>query len=273
MQYSKTVLALGPETTTPGAETTANAPTLAKSSNSDSPKLSPPRHTTRIDGRNVHFSAGHVGHTLNVALLMAGALFGFTIGVPVATAAPCPDIEVVFARGTTEPAGVGEVGQAFVDSLRAQTGGQSLEVYPVHYPASADYSNSSAAGAHDAAGHVKSTVAKCPNTKIVLGGYSQGAVVIDRITTQLPPHVADHVAALAVFANPSSGIARKLGGGGPLPTIGPLYLSKTIDQCVPNDLICSDGRSLSAHEAHEYVQNGMTNNAAAFAASRLAPAQ
>ena len=42
---------------------------------------------------------------------------------PLATAAaPCPDIEVVFARGTTEPPGVGGVGQAFVDSLRSQVG-------------------------------------------------------------------------------------------------------------------------------------------------------
>ena len=32
----------------------------------------------------------------------------------------CPDVEVVFARGTFEPPGVGATGQAFVDALRAR---------------------------------------------------------------------------------------------------------------------------------------------------------
>ncbi|MCW2653669.1 MAG: Cutinase, partial [Mycobacterium sp.] len=43
-------------------------------------------------------------------------------GVPSASADDCPDAEVTFARGTDEPAGVGRVGQALVDSLRQQTG-------------------------------------------------------------------------------------------------------------------------------------------------------
>jgi cutinase len=38
------------------------------------------------------------------------------------SAAPCPDVEVVSARATTEPPGVGQVGQAFVDSLRSHVG-------------------------------------------------------------------------------------------------------------------------------------------------------
>ena len=40
-----------------------------------------------------------------------------------------------------------------------------------------------------------------------------------------------------------------------------------IDMCVPNDPICSEGRDPGAHVA--YVQTGMTNQAAAFAAGRL----
>jgi cutinase len=38
--------------------------------------------------------------------------------IPSARAATRPDVEVLFARATTEPPGVGQVGQAFVDSLR-----------------------------------------------------------------------------------------------------------------------------------------------------------
>jgi cutinase len=61
-----------------------------------------------------------IGRTLVVALTAAFALVSTPLGVPSATAEPCsPDVEVVFARGTGEPAGVGGVGQAFVDALRS----------------------------------------------------------------------------------------------------------------------------------------------------------
>lgn len=54
------------------------------------------------------------------------ALASATIVIPGAFAAACPDVEVVFARATTEPPGIGAVGQAFVDSLRSQVGGKSI---------------------------------------------------------------------------------------------------------------------------------------------------
>jgi cutinase len=45
--------------------------------------------------------------------------------------------------------------------------------------------------------------ANCPNTRMVLGGYSQGAGVIDSSTAAMPPQVADHVAAAALFGTAS----------------------------------------------------------------------
>ena len=119
---------------------------------------------------------------LAAAVVTTGALLTTAVTFPSATAAPCPDIEVVFARGTTEPPGVGGVGQAFVDSLREQVGGRSVGVYPVNYPATNDFGNSIPAGANDASARVQSMAANCPNTRMVLGGYSQGAAVMDVIT-------------------------------------------------------------------------------------------
>jgi len=50
--------------------------------------------------------------------------------------------------------------------------------------------------------------------------------------------------------------------------IGPMYAAKTIDLCVPNDPICFEGGwDWGAHGA--YVQSGMVDQAAVFAASRL----
>ena len=203
---------------------------------------------------------------LGAAVVAVWALPTAAVIVPSATAASCPDVDVVFARGTTEPPGVGGVGQAFVDSLRPQVGGRSVGVYPVNYPATNDFANSIPAGAGDASAHVQSEAASCPNTRMVLGGYSQGAAVIDRITETMPPAVADHVAAVAVFGNPKSMLSRSLGAGR-LPAISSLYAPKTIDLCVPGDPICGDGGSMAQHV--RYVQTGMTNQAATFAAGRL----
>src|SRR5256885_8955027 len=158
----------------------------------------------------------------------AWALPVAAIHLPIAAADPCPDVEIVFGRGTTEPPGVGGVGQAFVDSLRSQLGGRSVGVYAVDYPASRDFDSSTPAGANDASTHIQSMAANCPNTRMVLGGYSQGAGVIDLSTTAMPPQVADHVAAAALFGGPKSAFADRLSPG-PLPTIGALYAAKTID--------------------------------------------
>jgi cutinase len=207
-----------------------------------------------------------IARILFAAVMMTWAPLSAFIDTCYAFAGPCPDVEVVFARGTNEPPGVGSVGQAFVDSLRARAAGRSVGVYAVNYPATDDFVRSSLAGAGDARAQVQSVAANCPNTRMVLGGYSQGAGVIDMTTGELPPQIANHVAAVAVFGNPESNFARTLGGGR-LPTISPLYRPKTIDLCVPDDPICSEGRNPTAHVL--YVQSGMTNQAAAFAADRL----
>ena len=210
-------------------------------------------------------SARNVGHLLGVVVAMAWALSAL-VDIRHAAAGPCPDVEVVSARGTDEPPGPGSIGQAFIDSLGPKLPGRSVEVYGVNYPATGDLVRSSSAGADDARAHVQSTVANCPNTAMVLDGYSQGAYVIDMTTEELPPEVADHVAAVALFGNPKSTLAGTLVGG-QLHTLSPLYRPKTIDLCVPDDPYCSEGTNEAAH--HLYDQNGMTDQAADFVASRL----
>lgn len=205
--------------------------------------------------------------TSAAAALAGSALLIQPGGTPAAGAQPCPDIEVVFARGTGEPAGVGLVGQSFVDSLRSQVAPQSVGVYAVNYPASITMIGSGG-GANDVNAHVQQMANACPNTKIVLGGYSQGAAVIDfvggvpvagfSLGNPLPPHLLGNIAAVAVFGNP----AMKLEG--PLSALSPTLGYKTIDLCNPGDPICSDGRDRSAHS--EYATNGATGQAAGFVA-------
>ncbi len=211
-------------------------------------------------------SARQIASCLAAAALTVGFLLAAP--VPRASADGCPDVEVIFARGTGEPPGIGSVGQGFVDSLTSKVGGKSVGVYAVDYPATLNVLHA-AAGANDAIGHMNYMAANCPNTRTVLGGYSQGAYVMDLVTgTPMPslgfdgppaPDVAGDVAAIAVFGNPSYRIL-----GGPLSSLSPQYGGKAIDLCNGNDPVCSKGSDRSAHSL--YVQSGMTNQAASYVA-------
>ncbi|HET7666576.1 MAG TPA: cutinase family protein, partial [Mycobacterium sp.] len=137
-------------------------------------------------------------------------------------------------------------------------------------------------GIRDAGGHVQGMAANCPNTRIVLGGFSQGAVVAGFVTSAvipegvpavavpqpMPPEVANHVAAVTLFGKPSDQFMRDVGA--PPIVIGPLYVPKTIDLCADGDTICNGAPPASAGVAHAlYPVNGMVSQAAQFAVSRL----
>jgi len=210
--------------------------------------------------------AHRVTHVLAVMAALAWAALIGPIDIPAAHADPCPNVEVVFARGTNTPAGtVGPIGQSFIDSLKSQIGGRSLGVYQVNYPATLSaMADSANAGANDVSAHVQDMIGRCPSTRLVLSGLSQGAGVMDFATNNLPP--TDHVAAVALFGNPQSALAGTLTGVA-FPPVGPAYIGKTIDQCAPDDPACSGGLNPSAHGS--YAANGMTAEAATYVASRL----
>ena len=189
---------------------------------------------------------------------------------PSAAADPCPDIEVVFARGTNDAPGLGRPGQAFADALQGQVGGRTLTTYGVNYPASYDFL-AAADGAADATNRISAMAASCPSTRIVLGGYSQGAAVVDMLAgipplgnkigevgsaPPLPGSLVPNVAAVAVFGNP----ATKFGN----PVTSSVFGGKAIDLCKDGDPICSHGRNPFAHS--DYVSAGLTDQAANFVA-------
>lgn len=112
----------------------------------------------------------HIPRFLGAAVVTTWALLIAPIGIVSASADPCPDVQVVFARGTSEPPGVGGIGQAFVDSLRSQVGARSVAVYPVNYPASTDFPTA-VQGINDASTHVQSMVASCPTPRWCSAGF------------------------------------------------------------------------------------------------------
>ena len=63
------------------------------------------------------------------------------------------------------------------------------------------------------------------------------------VPNPMPPDVADRVAAVALFGKPNTRLMRAINQ--PEIQVGPLYADKTIDLCVPDDLICSSGRAFT----------------------------
>ncbi|MCH9668534.1 MAG: cutinase family protein [Actinomycetia bacterium] len=206
------------------------------------------------------------------AVAASSALLG--VAVP-ARAVSCPDVGIIFARGTGEPPGIGRVGQAFAEALSPLLDGRSLATYPVDYPASVNFLTT-ARGAYDAKDQIDTLSEQCPATRLVLGGFSQGAAVMSMLAgvapvgsrignmgsaPPLPPKSTGKVAAVAVFGNPAVRF------GTPLSTSG-LFVGRAIDLCSDGDPICtSGGRDRQAH--NNYDMPPYNEEAAAFVAALL----
>jgi len=206
-----------------------------------------------------------------IAALTAASIT--VVSAPRAGADDCPDVELLFARGTGEPPGLGRVGDALAAALPPLLSGRSLSTYAVNYPASINFL-STGSGADDARVHLGALAAACPATRFVLGGFSQGAAVISMLAgvpplgerignfgsaPPLPPEAADQIAAAAVFGNPGARF------GTPLSSAG-AFAGRAIDLCSDGDPICSPGgRDRAAHNAYEFPP--YLTDAAAFVAA------
>lgn len=193
--------------------------------------------------------------------------------MPVAAAQSCPQAELIFARGRTESPGAGVIGNALISAIRSKTD-KSINLYSVNYPA--DYEVD--IGANDMSARIQDMATRCPDTRLVLGGYSLGAAVTDVVLavpisalgfdSPLPAGVDRHIAAIALFGN---GIA----WAGPISNFSPLYAERTIELCHGADPICNPADpetwrdNWSDHAATKYVQSGMVDQAADFVAARL----
>ena len=180
---------------------------------------------------------------------------------------------MVFARGRLESPGAGVVGNAFVSALRSKVN-RNVSLYAVRYPADTEVD----VGANDMSAHVQNTINGCPNTRVVLGGYSLGAAVTDVVvaapiaafgfTNPLPPGSDQHIAAVALFGNGSQWV-------GPITNFNPIYTDRTIDMCHGADPICNPAdphtwnENWPQHSGNLYIQDGMVNQAADFAAGKL----
>lgn len=118
----------------------------------------------------------------------------------------CSDVTLIFARGTTEKGNMGTcVGPELAEALRDEI--PSLSVQGVDYPANSQGNTKyGASGGPYMAMLAREARKQCPQTKIVLAGYSQGARVIHGALEHVDrPFDGKDVAAVVAFGDPLNG--------------------------------------------------------------------
>jgi acetylxylan esterase len=123
---------------------------------------------------------------MKVAAVALPVLAGLASAGPVEIEArqSCPGVHVFGARETTAPAGYG-TSQGLVNMVKQAYSGSTSEA--INYPAcggqsqcgGVSYDNSASQGTQAVVSAVNSFNQRCPNTKIVLIGYSQGGQIMD----------------------------------------------------------------------------------------------
>ncbi|HPX38358.1 MAG TPA: cutinase family protein [Mycobacterium sp.] len=211
---------------------------------------------------------------LSALLAVTAAAFAPLPAAP-ANAANCSDAEVIFARGREEPPGMGRIGDTFFNDLRSMTP-KSVGYYAVRYPADTEIMQAAA----DMSQRIQYMANNCPNTRLVIGGYSLGAAATDFLLgvpspmygypNPLPLGMSEKVAAVVLFGN----VSRKVVG--PVSALGPPWGDKTIDQCTEGDPLCNGSQdfgdmvmSWPSHLQPAYIDSGLVYQAAEFAAARI----
>ncbi|KAH9432803.1 hypothetical protein MCOR02_007482 [Pyricularia oryzae] len=140
---------------------------------------------------------------------------------------------VVFARGTTEAGNAGTVvGPPFLQAIRKLAPGLNVNMQGVPYPANfaGIMAGGDRQGTAKMANIIKTLATDCPNTGIVISGYSQGAMLMHNAAAQLDPETASHVVAAVSFGDPFR--RRPVNG---------VDQSRTLVVCHAGDNVCQGG--------------------------------
>ncbi|KAF2786604.1 carbohydrate esterase family 5 protein [Melanomma pulvis-pyrius CBS 109.77] len=179
----------------------------------------------------------------------------------------CRPVTVIYARGTNQAGNVGDaaaVGPVFFNNLASKLGGISqLAIQGVTYSASVVgfLQGGDPAGIAtmtnliSTASNTVSAASKCPSTKIVLAGYSQGAQLVHSAAQNTTAANAAKVAAVVVFGDPKRG-----------QSFGSIPTAKTLTICHSGDNICEGGIVVTS--AHLNYQNDAPA-AATFVAGKV----
>lgn len=118
----------------------------------------------------------------------------------------CADVTVVYARGTCDPGNAGFlVGPPFFMALQSQLGSSSVAFQGVSpYAASVTtfLEGGDPQGIQAMASLVEQARSNCPNTKLVMAGYSQGGEIVHKAAALLPAATAQSLSSVVIFGDP-----------------------------------------------------------------------
>ncbi|KLU82147.1 hypothetical protein MAPG_01224 [Magnaporthiopsis poae ATCC 64411] len=174
-------------------------------------------------------------------------------------------VHMIVARASEEPPGPGFLGKLANDLVSKIPGSDFVAV---DYPAKlSDYKASQKAGLVAMTNLINDYTAACPNSKIVLMGYSQGAHISADVvcgasettfdnTSALPEDKASKIAAVVMMGDPSRNASAPFNKGNAtkdgvfpranLAGCGALT-SRMVSFCSAGDMFCDNGPDLEVH--------------------------
>jgi len=158
------------------------------------------------------------------------------------SAADCKPITMIYARGTWEPGTPpSQVAAPLIKALNEKYPGKVDSQIVIYDGGASGYlTGGSTEGTQKMEQMTKAAVQKCPNSKILAVGYSQGAQVLHKAVSNLPPSVSSHIKAVVVFGDPNKG----------KPITG-IASSIIHTECYDNDMVCN-GLPLPVGAHNEY---------------------
>jgi len=181
------------------------------------------------------------------------------------TSGGCRDVIFFFARGTAEPGNMGDiVGPEVSDDLKSTLGSTVVATQGVDYAAGVATNllpgGADPAGVSTLASLLQQGNSQCPSSKVVVGGYSQGAAVVHGAISNsgLSSAVIAQIKGIVLF-----GDTQYQQNGGIIVGYPP---SETEIYCAPGDLVCNG--TLTITPAH-LTYGAYAARAASFLVSRI----
>ena len=231
-----------------------------------------------------------------IGALLFSAVILFA-GTPAASAQAfhCPDIAMFGVAGSGQAPGLGIQVRGATDAVtsRLASAGRTTTVHALDYPAidlvrsfglalfDGRYENSVATGAVQLVNDVSAHVDRCPDSVLVIVGYSQGAQVVKAAGAALP--IEARIGAVILLADPTSELEQRgvlrigsanRGESGWLGAemIPERIRATTIDVCAAGDIVCGGGRFRIGAHATSY-QGDLIDRIADIAASKALAAK
>ncbi|KAJ4397855.1 hypothetical protein N0V93_002092 [Gnomoniopsis smithogilvyi] len=212
------------------------------------------------------------------SLILLTGILAATAAAQNSTTSACVNgtaVHMIVARASLEKPGPGVIGGVATQVVQQLPGS---DIVSVDYPATLEnYTSSEAAGVKAMTTLLTDYASRCPNSKIVMMGYSQGAQVAADVlcgtnegslfqsTQAMNSSILDKVAAVVLMGDPSkaqnetfiNGTSTKNGIFPRQNVNGCSSIEKRmVSYCNANDTFCDSGSSIQVHLS--YVQNNGT---------------